>query len=149
MARADKSARIDAAVAAIKRGEFTNYSKAAEKYECDRTSLSKRIHGVTKTKKEANSFYHQCLTNEQEEILIARINNLTDQGMPLTSQIVRNLAEEIRGDCVGKNWTGQFVKRHGIRLKSLYLRNIESLRTAAEFAPMFILFFTTISTFWL
>jgi len=50
MARADKSALINTAVAAIKRGEFTNYSKAAKKYKCDCTSLSKCIHGVTKTK---------------------------------------------------------------------------------------------------
>jgi hypothetical protein len=29
--------------------------------------------------------------------------------MPLTSAIVTNLAEEIRGASVGKNWTAQFV----------------------------------------
>ena len=49
----------------------------------------------------------QCLTDEQEEVLIGCINSLTDRGMPPTSQIVRNLAEEIRGSKVGKNWVGQ------------------------------------------
>ncbi|KAF4625745.1 hypothetical protein G7Y89_g12419 [Cudoniella acicularis] len=143
MARVDKSARIDAAIAAIKSGECTNCSNAAAKYGCDRSALSKRLRGLTKSKKEANSFWHQCLTNEQEEILITRINNLTDRGMPPTSHIVKNLAEEIRGASVGKNWVGQFVRRHGIRLKSLYLRNIDNLRVSAEYAPMFILFFAT------
>ncbi|KAF4627253.1 hypothetical protein G7Y89_g10904 [Cudoniella acicularis] len=145
MARVDKSARIDAAVAALKRGEFTNYSNAATKYGCDRTSLSKRMRGLTKSKKEANSLWHQCLTSEQEEVLITRINSLTDRGMPPTSHIVKNLAEEIKGASVGKNWVGQFVKRHGIRLKSLYLRNIDNLRVSAEYAPMFILFFATLT----
>ena len=35
--------------------------------------------------------------------LIGHINKLTDRGIPPTSQIVKNLAEEIRGKEVGKN----------------------------------------------
>jgi len=144
-----KSKAIDAAVAAIKRGEFVHYSDAAKKYKCDRSALSRRVRGLTKTKKDADSFWRQCLTNEQEEVLIARINNLTDRAMPPTSQIVKNLAEEIRGAPVGKNWVGQFVKRHGIRLKSLYLRNIDNLRASAKYAPMFQLFFSVVSCFFI
>jgi len=142
-----KSKRIDAAVAAIRRGEFSNYTEAAKEYECDRGAVSRRIRGLTKSKKEADSFWRQCLTNEQEEVLIQRINDLTDRGMPPTSQIVKNLAEEIRGERVGKNWVGQFVKRYGIRLKSLYLRNIDNLRAGAEYALMFQLFFSVVSCF--
>ncbi len=67
--------------------------------------------------------------------------------MPPTSQIVKNLAEEMRGKGVNKNWVGQFVKRYGIRLKSVYLRNIDNLRASAEYAPMFQLFFSIISVF--
>jgi hypothetical protein len=67
--------------------------------------------------------------------------------MPLTSHIVRNLAEEIRGKPVGKNWVSQFVKRHSIRLKSLYLRNINNLRAGTEYTPMFQLFFSVVSCF--
>ena len=66
--------------------------------------------------------------------------------MPPTSQIVRNLAEEIRGAKVGKNWVGQFVKRYEGRLHSAYLKNIDNLRVAAEYAPMFIMFFTLVFT---
>ena len=104
MARADKSARIAEAIAAIQSGEITDYSQAARKYDIHHTTLSKRIRGLTKSRKEANSFYYQCLTNAQEETLIAHINKLTDRGMPPTSSIVKNLAEEIRGAKVGKNW---------------------------------------------
>jgi hypothetical protein len=70
---------------------------------CDRSALGRRIRGFTKSKKDANSFYYQCFTIEQEEVLIARINNLSDRSMPPTSQIVKNLVEEIRGGRVGKN----------------------------------------------
>jgi hypothetical protein len=147
MARADKSALISQAVAAIRAGKFVDYSKAAAHFGVDRTSVSKRVRGLTKTRQEANSFFLQCLTNDQEEVLIGHINKLTDRGMPPTSQVVHNLAEEIRGCEVGKNWAGQFVKRHKDRLKSLYLRNIDNLRAGAEYAPMFKLFYDIVSDF--
>jgi hypothetical protein len=141
MARADKSAQVNKAVLAIRSGEFTDYSLVVIAHRYDHIAVSRRIRGLTKTRQEANSFYHQCLTNDEEEVLIARINTLTDRGMPPTSHIIRNLAEEIRGKWVGKNWTGQFVKRHKLRLKSAYLRNINNIRVSAEYAPVFILFF--------
>jgi hypothetical protein len=142
-----KSSRIDKAVAAIQRGEFTHYADAAREFKCDRSAVSRRIRGLTKSKKEANSFWHQCLTIEQEECLIHRINTLTDRGMPPTSHIVKNLAEEIKGGPLGKNWVGQFVKRYSIRLKSLYLRNIDNLYTSAKYAPIFQLFFSVVCCF--
>jgi hypothetical protein len=52
-----KSKAIDEAVAAIKRGEFIHYSDAAKKYKCDRSALSRRVCGLTKTKKDADSFW--------------------------------------------------------------------------------------------
>ena len=103
MVRADKSALISKAVAVLRAGKSTDYSKAAAYYGVDRTSVSKRVRGLTKTKKEAASFYHQCLTNEQEEVLIVYVNSLTDRGMPPTNHIVKNLAEEVKRKKVGKN----------------------------------------------
>jgi hypothetical protein len=103
MARADKSARIAAAIAAIQSREIKNYSIAAAKFNVDHTTISKSIRGLTKSRKDADSFWRQCLTNAQEETLIAHINMLTDRGMPPTSSIVQNLAEEIRGAKVAKN----------------------------------------------
>lgn len=116
---------------------MSDYANAAKKYKCSRTAVSRRIRGLTKSKKEADYFWHQCLIIEQEEVLINRINTLTDRSMPPTIHIVRNFAEEIRGAPVGKNWIGQFVKRRQIRLKSLYLGNIDNLRAGAEYAPIF------------
>jgi hypothetical protein len=103
IARADKSAAVNKAALAIRSGEFTDYSLAARAHGCDHTAVSRRVRGLTKSRKEADSFFNQCLTNDEEEVLIARINTLIDRGMPPTSHIVRNLAEEIRGEPVGKN----------------------------------------------
>jgi hypothetical protein len=103
MGRADKSAQVTKAVLVICLGECKDYSNAAKKFYCSYTAVIRRINGLTKTRQEAYSFYLQCLTDDEEEVLISRINKLTDRGLPPTSQIVRNLAEEIRGEPVGKN----------------------------------------------
>ena len=52
-----KSKAIDDVIAAIKRGEFAYYCNTAKKYGCDRGALSRRIRGLTKSKKEADSFF--------------------------------------------------------------------------------------------
>jgi hypothetical protein len=103
MARANKSAAIDSAITAIKRGEFANYTNAAEKFKYDHNTLSQRIRGLIKSRKKTNLFYHQYLTIKQKERLITRINNLTDRDILPTSQIIKNLAKEIKGKRVRKN----------------------------------------------
>jgi hypothetical protein len=103
MAKTDLSARIAAAIHAIESGECADYTEAALKFEVDRTTISKRIRGITQSREDANLECRQCLTIAQEETLIQRINQLAERAMPPTSQIVRNLAEELRGEPVGKN----------------------------------------------
>jgi len=98
MGRADKSAQVTKAVLEVRSGEFKGYSNAAKKFHCSHTAVMRRIKNQIKTRQEANFFYHQCLTNDQEEVLISRINTLTDRGMPPMSHIVRNLAKEIGGN---------------------------------------------------
>jgi hypothetical protein len=51
MGRADKSTLISAAVAAFQKGEFTGYTKAANKFSVDRACVSKRIRGLPRLKR--------------------------------------------------------------------------------------------------
>jgi hypothetical protein len=83
----------------------------------------------------ANSEYRLCLTNAQEEALIKQINKLSIRNMSPTSHIVKNLAEEICGRKIYKNWVANFVHRHKDRLKSQYSRNIDNNRAKAEYGP--------------
>jgi len=64
--RSTKSERIEAAIAAIWQGEFVNYANAAAKYKCDYTMLLKRIWGLTKSKKDANSFSTNVLLSSKK-----------------------------------------------------------------------------------
>jgi hypothetical protein len=57
MARADKSAFINKAVAVIRASEFVDYSKAAARFRVDHTSVLKRIRDLIKLRQEANSLY--------------------------------------------------------------------------------------------
>ncbi len=118
-----------------------NYAATARKFAISRTTLSRRHRGVATSRAIATSETKQRLTNDQEEVLIRHINKLTDRGMPPTSQIVRNLAEEIIRDQVGKNWVGNFVQRRKNQLKSCYLRGIDKNRKKAEYEPMYQLFY--------
>ena len=78
MARPDKIAKVIAALAATQKGEHTDYSKAARAFKCDRTSsISKRIRLLARSRKEANSFGIQSLTNTHERVLIDKINHLS------------------------------------------------------------------------
>ena len=103
MASASKIAAVAKAVDDFKSGEFGDYSAAAKKHGIDRTTVSKHIRGVTPHQGESYTHYRQALTNAQKEVLIGHINSLTNRGMPPTTYIVKNLAEEIRGASIGKN----------------------------------------------
>jgi hypothetical protein len=125
------------ALAELESQEEPNYSAVAKKFKLGRTTIMRRYKGQTRPRVQFLSESIQCLTKEQEETLIMHINRMTDRNMPPTSQIVRNLAEEIIGKPVGKNWTGQFVRRYQSRLKSIYLSNIEHLRVKGEYGPYY------------
>jgi len=99
-------------------------------------TLERRFNGKQGSRASASSIHRQNLTNEQEDELIKLINSLTLRGLPLTSSIVRNLAEEMILCLVGKNWTGQFIQRHKDKLESMYLRNIDNMRTQSKYAPI-------------
>ena len=146
MATSTHNTRIELAIADLAKQDKPNYMATSKKYGVARTTLRKRFQGQTVSLQAAASIYRQRLTLVQEEALIKHINSLTDRGIPPTSRIVRNLAEEMIGGPVGKNWTGQFVKRYQGRLKSLYLRNIDSQRVRAEYVPSFKQFYDLVTS---
>jgi len=125
-----------------------NFSAIARQFPpVNRQTLKRRFYGEQSSRAVANLIHRQNLTIKQEKQLISHINMLTNRGLPPTSSIVRNLAEEIIERPVGKNWTGQFVQRHKDRLESQYLHNIDNMRTKAEYALIIQLFFDLVCAF--
>jgi Tc5 transposase DNA-binding domain len=80
-----------------------NYTAAARDHNIDCTTLARRYKGQTVSRAETNSRKRQRLNDVQEDTLLRYIDTLTDRHIPPTSQIVRNLAEEILKGPVGKN----------------------------------------------
>jgi Tc5 transposase DNA-binding domain len=138
--------RIQAAIDDLKSQKRANYSKTAKKWKVERTTLAKRFKGETRSIQAYQSEVSRRLSDQQEIALVQQINKLTLRGMPPTSRICRNLAEEIVGGKVGKNWNARFIQRHKKDLTSLYLRNIDNMRKKADYAPLFRLFYDLVST---
>ena len=136
---------IDEALADLRLQERPNILATVNKYQLVESTLRRRWQGKSISIQEAASEYRQRLTNAQEDQLVLQINRLTDRGIPPTAQIVRNLAEEMINKSVGKNWTGDFVRRHKDRITSLYLRNINSQRIQSEYAPIFKYFYDLVT----
>jgi methanogenic corrinoid protein MtbC1 len=94
---------IKKAIDALDAQEKPNYSQVAKDFQINRRTLMRRHKGQTTSRAQATSQYHKLLTDTQEDALIDQINKLTARGLPPTSQIVQNLAEEIIGREVNKN----------------------------------------------
>ena len=91
--------------------------------------------------------HKQRFSSIEKEILITQINQLTNKELSSINKIVRNLAEEMIQSSMKKNWARNFCHRHENRLKSIYLRNIDSKRMKIEYASLFQRFYQLIETF--
>src|SRR6266581_2527684 len=100
---------INAALEDLKSQKCPNYTQAAKKFGCDRSTLSRRYRGVTGLQQDrVNALL--LLTIQQQKSLVLYINKLTKRGIPPTTGMVRNFAEDICKKQPGKNWVYKFVK---------------------------------------
>jgi hypothetical protein len=138
-------ARLELALEDLSKQPNPNFLSTAKTYQVHRTTLARRFKGTQQNQRIARAETHQCLSLAQEETLIRFINNLTDRSLPPTSQIVHNVAEELSGKPVHKNWVGQFVKRYKDRLHAVYLRTIDNKRVKADHIPSLERFYKLVS----
>jgi Tc5 transposase DNA-binding domain len=132
---------LELAIADLESQDKPSYRATARKYGVNDVTLRRRFLGTQASPATASSLYRQRLSAVQETALVAQINRLTDRGIPPTSQMVKNMAEEMIQDTLGKNWTGEFVRRYQNVLKSMYLRNMDKQRINAEYLPILAYFF--------
>lgn len=116
-----KDDQIELAIAHLNRQKTLNYAAAARLFGVEPMTLRRRQKGLTVSRIEANSTFRQRLNNIQEDELLRYIDALTERQIPPTTQIIKNLAEEMLKGLVGKNWTAGFIERHSKRIYSLYL----------------------------
>jgi hypothetical protein len=109
MDNSTNEAQLRLALSDLANQSIPNFSGTAKLYQVDRTTLRRRFNGTQRSSHTAHEKSHQCLSTAQEEVLISFINRLTDRSLPPTSQLVKNVAEELRGGPVGKNWVRYFT----------------------------------------
>jgi hypothetical protein len=124
-------APIDDAVDDLNSQKTPRIAQTAKKYGVNRSTLSRRFHGITKPKAEAIE-QQSLLTQQQQSTLVKYINTLSDDGIPPTNAMVRNFAEEIAKRRPGKNWVYRFVNAHSHQLKSGYLSAFDLSRKKAD-----------------
>ena len=73
------------------------------------------------------------------------IKKLTTRGLPPTSQIVKNIAEEIIRYKVEKNWVRDFIHQRNKVLVSIYLRNIDNKWVKSKYRPIVEFFFNLVN----
>jgi hypothetical protein len=95
--------RMEKALDTLNRQLLPNYAAVSREFSIHPTTLMRRHTGQTSSRADATSLFYKCLTDTQEEALISQINKLIARGLPPTTHIVRNFAEEMIGREVNKN----------------------------------------------
>ena len=99
---------MDAAVEYKIENPSESFARVAERFGCTAGTLRNRVlklhdpHGVNT---------HRDLSVYQEHALIYEIDLRASRGVWLCPKHIRYLAERIRGEPVGHNWTSRFLAR--------------------------------------
>ena len=141
----DRDALIELACGELDQSDTPNLTDIARKHGIAPTTLRRRWKGQSGSRAEAAAIYLQRLSTIEEDALIALINSLTNRGIPPTTKLVKNMAEEMIKGSVEKNWVSGFTRRHQNKLTSLYLQNMNSQRVKAEYLPAFKHFYDLVS----
>ena len=121
-----------------------NVLVTANKFNLSKSTLRRWWKNIQFFREEASLKYYKRLTTTQKEILIKYINYLNNQSLFLTSNIIRNLTEELTGGLVDKNWIDNFIKRYKEYLRSIYLQNLDNQHIKAKYLPAFQTFYNLI-----
>ena len=118
----DLEDHLQAAIAAKEEDPDTSICFLAESFGVSNTTLQNRLKGRTTPRKVAHES-QQLLSHLEEKVIIHRIEDYDDRGIPLRRRHVLQMVFEIlkaKGTVadIGKGWVDRFVKRHpGIQSK--------------------------------
>ena len=122
---------IELALQDLRLQDVPNISATAKLYNVDRSTLSRRYNKVTNPKEMCHQ-NEQLLSRQQEKDLVEYINKLTEKGLPPTTAMVRNFAEQMARKRPGNSWSQRFCMRHNHVLSRGYLNTIDSQRKGAN-----------------
>ena len=128
-------AALKAALADLKSSESTNYAATAAEHGCDETTLRRRHQGKQVSRQDAAFECRSLLSKQRERELISYINKLTARGLPPTTSMVWNFAQDLAKSRLQK--TG-CTSSHDAVQTSLHLGGYEALISAGKRLIIFI-----------
>ena len=132
-----KESRIQLALNAYKKGQFKTLKSVCLAFDVPRTTLRRRIGGITsRAEKTANC---QKLSETEESTLSAWILDMDSRGLPLQLSTVHHLAQLLltarlsssQPVILGEHWVNRFIQHHP-ELKSKYTRKYDYQRAKCE-----------------
>ena len=94
---------IELALRDLRLQDKPNVSATARVYNVNRSTLTRRFHGDTNPARVVVQ-KSQLLHPQQEKDLVIFINKKTEQGIPPTTAMVRNCAEQLAKSRPGNSW---------------------------------------------
>jgi hypothetical protein len=136
-------APIDDAIAAFESQgpeEQLSLRALSEKFGVERSTLGRRVRGVTRPKS-VKAAEQQRLSPQQEVELCLYIEDLTKQGLPPTRAMVQNFASEVAKTRVSEAWVTRFIARHRDTLISKWTSGMDAVRHRADSKLKYELYF--------
>jgi transposase-like protein len=96
---------MDAAIEAIeslKPGDSINYTKIAKEFGVNRITLSRRHKGIQRSREDQYED-QRVLNDQQAKDLIKYINKLSDKGLYISHEMLRNFIKELTGKKPGNH----------------------------------------------
>lgn len=112
----------------------------ATKHGVDRSTLSKRWRGVTRSHEEGYAA-QQALTPEEEYELVLYVEHLTSNGLPPTRPMVRNFASTIAKTRVSEAWATRFISRYECDLTTKWTTGMDAVRHKADAGSKYNLYY--------
>ena len=135
---------IQAALTAIESrelGEELVYQKYADMFGVNRSTLSRRHRGITRSREDGIE-QQRNLSYKQEIELLQYIRTLTERGLPPTRQMTQSFASTIAHREVSMSWVDRFTAKNQESLISRWTAGIDRNRHAADSPHKYKLYFS-------
>jgi hypothetical protein len=136
-------APIDDAIAAIEArelGEQIVYQHYADKYNVNRSTLSRRHRRVCQSREDYIAS-QQILNAAQEAELIAYIKSLCEQNLPPTREMIRHFSSSVAPWEPSDSWITRFLHRHQSELLTRWSTGLDRPRAKADSLLKYELYF--------
>ncbi|KAF1364047.1 hypothetical protein EJ07DRAFT_172976 [Lizonia empirigonia] len=125
-----------AEIAQLSPSKKIQYTQIAENYGVERSTLSRRHRGVTRSR-DATDEDRQNLNPQQEKDLVKYIEQLTKQRLPPTRDMIQNFASGVAQKRVSDSWVTRFINKYSDQLTSQWNSAMDSLRHNADSAEKY------------